>query len=79
MNENDEWIGNIKNELALLGFGYMVDAYIPDNGAFQIIKQRLVDSTKQNILAKISATPKISLYQHLINNHCVQFYLRKRG
>ena len=36
-----------------------------------------MDVYKQNIITEISCSPKAFLYQHLIDNFCLQFYLRK--
>ena len=42
-----------------------------------IFEQRLIDTTNQNLLHDIKNTTKGVLYQHLIDNVCLQTYLKK--
>ena len=56
----------------------MWDELILDvKSAYKIIEERIYDTEKQNMLAKLSNSNKCILYQHLIDNVCLQYYLTK--
>ena len=74
---NDTWIISIKNELRQLGLEYLWESQVIPHCTFKIFEQRLYDVTKQNMIAHISNSSKGFLYQHLIDNITIQFYLRK--
>lgn len=42
-----------------------------------LLKQRLIDQCKQDILCKIQSTSKCYVYQYITDHHCLQFYLFK--
>ena len=42
--------------------------------AYKIIEERIYDTEKQNILAKLSNSNKCIFYQHLIDNVCLQCF-----
>ena len=44
---------------------------------FSIIKQRLYDVQKQEMLSDIGNVAKGELYKHLIHNFCKQYHLVK--
>ena len=78
VENNDSWAVNIKQELQALGLGQMWDELILDvKSAYKIIEERIYDTEKQNMLAKLSNSNKCILYQHLIDNVCLQYYLTK--
>jgi hypothetical protein len=60
-----------------VGQGYSGERCGPWASCFSIIKQRLLDVHKQHVLENIIRSPKGYLYQHLIDNFCLQTYLRK--
>ena len=74
---NDKWILHIKNELTSLGLNYIWSENHVEFEVLSIIKQRLLDVHKQNILENITKSSKGHLYQHLIDNFCLQTYLTK--
>ena len=77
VNSNDDWIISIKAELNKLGLSYLWDYDLNDKQLFSIIKQRFYDVQKQEILSDIGNAAKGELYQHLIDNFCMQYYLVK--
>ena len=78
VENNDSWAVNIKQELQALGLGQMWYELILDvKSAYKIIEERIYDTEKQNMLAKLSNSNKCILYQHLIDNVCLQYYLTK--
>ena len=74
---NDRWILQIKSELSSLGLSYICSENYIDFNVFSIIKQKLLDVHKQHVLENIIRSPEGYLYQHLIDNFCLQTYLRK--
>ena len=74
---NDEWIVNIKKELCTLGLNYLFDCELPDKAIYCIIEQRIFDTTKQHIFANIASMSRGLIYQHLVDNFCLQYYLTK--
>ena len=78
--DNDEWIISIKNELNTLGLMYLFKGnFVYENTVFFIIKSRFNDVYQQNILFRIQNTTSLrgALYQHLVDNFTIQFYLQK--
>ena len=74
---NDKLILNIKNELSSLGLSYIWTENHSNTKVFNIIKQRLLDVHKQNVLENIAKSSKGHLYQHFVDNFCLQTYLTK--
>ena len=77
VNSNDDWIFSIKAELNKLGLSYLWDCDLSDKHVFSITKQRFYDVQKQEMLGDIGNAAKGELYQHLIDNFCIQYYLVK--
>ena len=77
IENNDEWIINIKHELSHMGLDYLWDEHYPDKYIIDMIQQRMNDMYKQTILAEISRSSKGFLYQHLVDNFALQYYLCK--
>ena len=78
IENNDEWIVNIKRELSHMGLDYLWDEHYLDTYIIDMIQQRMNDMYKQTILAEISRSSKgFFLYQHLIDNFALQYYLCK--
>lgn len=42
-----------------------------------LVKQRLLDQCKQNLLSQIKSSSKCYVYKYLIDDVCLQFYLTK--
>ena len=75
---SNTWSVNIKQKLQSSGLGQMWDELILDlKSAYKIIEKRIYDTEKQNILAQFWNSNKRVLYQHLIDNICLQHYLTK--
>ena len=75
---NDSWVINIKNELSNLGLRYLFeDPCINQLKTFKIIELRLLDIYKQSVLSYFTSSSKCVIYQHLIDNFCLQSYLRR--
>ena len=77
---NDQWILNVKEELCKLGMKYIWDNIgnvCLNNNTFTIIKQRFNDMYHQELLSKLSSSPRSFLYQYYIDNFCLQYYLCK--
>ena len=70
---------NIAQELNSLGLDQMWDELIFDvKSADKILRREYIWHGKNhNILAKLSNSNKSILYQHLIDNECLQYYLTK--
>ena len=72
---NDSWVINIKNELSNLGLRYLFeDPCINQLKTFKIIELRLLDIYKQSVLSYFTSSSKCVIYQHLIDNFCLQSY-----
>ena len=70
---------NVKNELYRLGLGYMwleQDSWCFSTH-FSIVKQRIIDTCVQSILADINSSNRCIVYKHLIDHVTLQFYLCK--
>ena len=75
VENNYSWVVNIKQALQSLGLGQMWDELILDvKSAYKIIQKRKYDTEKQNMLAKLSNSNQCILYQHFIDNVCLQYY-----
>ena len=60
-----------------LGFnGIWIDQKI-DNSMLQIVKTRIFDQAKQDIISKIEKSRKCPFYKYLIDGLYIQCYLRK--
>ena len=72
---------NIKNELSRLGLFYIWEVAAQNRSVynihFPIIKQRIIDNCVQSMLSEISDSSKGILYKHLVDHHCLQYYLCK--
>ena len=77
LTDNDAWIVNVKLELERLGLGYLWQSDCADNIIYHLIEQRFYDINKQEMLSKINVLSRGHLYQYLIDNFCMQFYLLK--
>lgn len=44
---------------------------------YKIIECRILDIYKQSLMSSFSTSPKSRLYQHLVDNFCLQTYLRR--
>ena len=77
IDSNDEWIANIKQELSNMGLDYLWHEEHPDKYVISLVEQRLNDIYKQTVLTEIARSSKGFLYQHLIDNFTLQFYLCK--
>ena len=51
--------------------------YVNDDHVMSIIKQRIFDVFKQELMSDIENSSRGHLYQHLIDNVCLQYYLSK--
>ena len=60
-----------------LGLSYLWDCDLNDKQLFSIIKQRFYHVQKQEMLSDIGNAAMGELYQHLIDNFCMQYYLVK--
>ena len=60
-----------------MGLDYLWDEPYPDKYIIDMIQQRMNDMYKHTILAEISRSSKGFLYQHLIDNFALQYYLCK--
>ena len=61
----------------MLGFGGLwINEHIDDKD-LPVIKQQLLDQSKQLIRSQISASPKCTYYKYLINVYSLQYYLSK--
>ena len=67
----------MKYELEQIGLGFMFYDNMIDKTALTIIENRLKDIHQQLILSCIQNSSKGALYQHLVDNFTLQFYLRK--
>ena len=70
------WLNNIKVELSNLGLNYLYN-HSRNQDTYRIIKNRLIDIYRQNIMASIENSAKCSMYRHLVDNFCIQYYLTK--
>ena len=62
-NNIHDRVVNIKQELQALDLGQMWDELILDvKSAYKIIEERIYDTEKQNMLAKLSNSNKCKLY-----------------
>ena len=77
VNSNDDWIISIKAVLNKLGLSYLWDCDLNHKQLFSLIKQRFYDVQKQEMLSDICNAAKGELYQHLIDNFCIQHFLVK--
>ena len=75
--DNDEWIVNIKSELDKLGLGYLWNSSLDRKLVYKKIKSKSQEIHIQELLNNIRNSPKGYLYQHLIDNFGLQYYLRK--
>lgn len=73
------WLLCVKQELFNLGMCDMwFSPYKFDSSyTLTLLKQRLIDQCKQDILCKIQSTSKCYVYQYITDHHCLQFYLFK--
>ena len=77
---NDDWITNIKDELCKLGLAYIwnnVNNVCYNKNTFSINKHRFTDLYQQELLSNLATTSRGHLYQHLVDHHCLQYYLCK--
>ena len=74
---SDTWLMNVKYELEQIGLGFMFYDTMIDKTALTIIENRVKDIHQQLILSCIQNSSKGALYQHLVDNFTLQFYLRK--
>ena len=65
-------LNNIKDELS----SYLYN-HIRNQDTYRIIKHRIIDMYRQNIMGSIENSPKCSMYRHLVDNFCIQYYLTK--
>ena len=78
MIQNDnEWVKNLKTELSKIGLGYLWSDNRSDKCILAEIENRITDIYKQETLLEISRSSKGFLYQHLIDNFTLQYYLTK--
>ena len=77
IENNDDWILNVKNELAKLGLNYLWDDVIQNNCFINIVENRMKDMYRQTLLSDISRSSKGFLYQHMVDNFTMQYYLCK--
>jgi hypothetical protein len=75
--DNDDWIVNIKNVLYTMGLGFIWENEHIDKCMYTIVEQRIRDTHKQEIMSRISSISRGEIYQHLIDNFCLQYYLTK--
>ena len=68
---------NVKYELEQIGLGFMFYDNMINKTALTIIENRVKDIHQQLILSCIQNSSKGALYQHLVDNFTLQFYLRK--
>ena len=74
---NDDWIVNIRNELNTLGLAELFYSEVCDKSTIDMIVQRVKDIYKQTLLSNIATSAKGVLYQHLVDNFTLQYYLCK--
>ena len=60
-----------------LGLGYIWNLSHVDRIVYNVIKERINDTFKQQCYNRIMTTPKGILYKHLVNEFKLQNYLRK--
>ena len=78
MEQNkDGWLMKVKQELDELGLGYIWNLSHVDRIVYNVIKERINDTFKQQCYNRIMTTPKGILYKHLVNEFKLQNYLRK--
>jgi hypothetical protein len=71
------WDMNIEHEFANIGVTYLWDKSDIHLTAYMIIEPNILDVYKQSLTSYFSTSPIWFLYQHLVDNFCRQFYLKK--
>lgn len=75
---NDNWMVSIQSELSSMGLKYLFDETRSNQcKTYKIIECRILDIYKQSLMSSFSTSPKSMLYQHLVDNFCLQTYLRR--
>ena len=77
VQDNDEWTVNIKLELDNLGLGYLWNSSLDRKIMYMLIESKFHEIHTQELLCNIQNSSKGYLYQHLVDNSGMQFYLRK--
>lgn len=75
---NDNWMVSIQSELSSMGLKYLFDETCSNQcKTYKTIECRILDIYKQSLMSSFSTSPKSMLYQHLVDNFCLQTYLRR--
>ena len=74
------WAAYVRNLLCSLGLNYLWEnqwLLNTDCSILSIIRQRLLDQTKQELNLLLDASSKCILYKYIVSNIDLQFYLQK--
>lgn len=75
----NNWVLFIKDELCKLGLHdiWLMQSNLDCKNTYFLIKQRIFDIAKQEIMSQIQCSSKCNVYKYLIDNFCIQTYLSK--
>jgi hypothetical protein len=70
---NDIWLDNIKVELSNRGLKYLYN-HSRNQDTYGIIRHRIIDIYRQNIMGSIENSAKCSMYRYLVDNICIELF-----
>lgn len=75
---NDNWVVSIQYELSNIGLNFLYDETCSNQyKTYMIIECRILVIYNQSLMSSFSTSPKRVLYQNLVDNFCLQTYLKK--